>query len=216
MRRPSCNPLPPSSNPTTVAGVRTALPARKVAALVAIRYAPRLASAAHPLPPHAPAHDTRTAVRRFVHDGRLILAQPFSADSDAITQLSEPTRPPPTRPDPLRTARPHPLAPSEASGSRPHPSVREAVLPRSKMWTLAHYPELPTHTWGLLSGKRENKSPPPRTPFSPPDLARHAFSHDTSLISAISYLSAQARRALGARSMTATTVLLHAPGANIY
>jgi hypothetical protein len=49
--------------------------------------------------------------------------------------------------------------------------VREAVLPRSKMWTLPHYPELPTHTWGLLSGKRENITLHPLHPSTPLDHA---------------------------------------------
>ena len=49
--------------------------------------------------------------------------------------------------------------------------MREAVLPRSKMWTLPHYPELPTHTWGLLSGKRENITLHPLHPSTPLDHA---------------------------------------------
>ena len=105
---------------------------------------------------HAPPHtDARSAVRKCVHDGRLTSGPATYADSDAITQLSEPTapahtphlvwpnpnpNPPHTAPAPARTqltahsarspAPPRP-APSVASGNRPrHPCGRRCYLAR--------------------------------------------------------------------------------------
>ena len=114
-------------------------------------------------PPHThttahalPHTDARSAVRKCVHDGRLTSGPATYADSDAITQLSEPTapahtphlvwpnpNPPHTAPAPARTqltapsarsarspAPPRP-APSVASGNRPrHPCGRRCYLAR--------------------------------------------------------------------------------------
>ena len=179
--------------------------------------------------------DTRSAVRKCVHDGRLTSGPATYADSDAITQLSEPTRTPPhtststhqhtpahtsththahtsthTSTGTRATAQhPRHVAPVQHSTrtcstaqhtSTAHeraaqhstraqhtsvqhstraqhtergfrqpspPLVREAVLPRSKMWTLPHYPELPTKPLGLSLWKAgEHATLPPPSPVA--------------------------------------------------
>ena len=132
----------------------------------AVRHAQQLPPPTHShahTPPHThttahalPHTDARSAVRKCVHDGRLTSGPATYADSDAITQLSEPTapahtphlvwpnpNPPHTAPAPARTqltahsahsarspAPPRP-APSVASGNRPrHSCGRRCYLAR--------------------------------------------------------------------------------------